>query len=100
MSVLRRVPNYVEQCKHKSRMNTASEPSDETPLHIIRRFTQYWRNDYVAVEQWSRNLIKGHYVALLELHRQHVLFAADWDIVLRLQGFAYAFERQQQTPRA
>ncbi len=24
----------------------------------------YWRNDYVAVEQWSRNLIKGHYVAL------------------------------------
>jgi hypothetical protein len=60
----------------------------------------YWRNDYVAVEQWSRNLIKGHYVALLELHRQHELFAADWDNVLRLQGFAYAFERQQQTPRA
>jgi hypothetical protein len=60
----------------------------------------YWRNDYVAVEQWSRNLVKGHYVALSELHRQHELFAADWDNVLRLQGFAYAFERQQQTPRA
>ena len=38
---------------------------------------------HVAVEQWSRNLIKGHYVALLELHRQHELFAADWDTVLR-----------------
>jgi hypothetical protein len=27
----------------------------------------YWRNDYVAVEQWSRNLIKGHYLALFVL---------------------------------
>jgi hypothetical protein len=60
----------------------------------------YWRNDYVGVEQWSPNLIKGHYLALLELRRQHELFAADWDNVLRLQGFAFAFERGQQTPRA
>jgi hypothetical protein len=30
-------------------------------------------------------------VALLELHRQHELFAADWDNVLRLQGFVEAF---------
>jgi hypothetical protein len=22
----------------------------------------YWRNDYVAVEQWSRNIIRGEYV--------------------------------------
>jgi hypothetical protein len=22
----------------------------------------YWRNDYVAVEQWSRNIVRGHYV--------------------------------------
>jgi hypothetical protein len=51
----------------------------------------YWRNDYVAVEQWSRSIVRGRYEVLPELHRQHELFAADWDNVLRLQGFAEAF---------
>jgi hypothetical protein len=61
------------------------------PLHIIRRFTQYWRNDYVAVEQFSRSIVRGHYVALLELHRQHQQFALQWDTNLRMQGFLEAF---------
>jgi hypothetical protein len=51
----------------------------------------YWRNDYLAVEQWSRSIVRGQYVALLNLHRQHELFAADWDNILRLQGFVGAF---------
>jgi hypothetical protein len=51
----------------------------------------YWRNDYLGVEQWSRAIVRGDYVALLELHKQHELFAADWDNVLRLQGFVGAF---------
>jgi hypothetical protein len=51
----------------------------------------YWRNDYVAVEQFSRAIVRGHYVALLELHKQHERFAAEWDKVLALQGFAEAF---------
>jgi len=72
-------------------MNTASEPSDETPLHIIRRFTQYWRSDYRAVEQWSRNIVKGHYAVSLDLHRMHRLFAEVWDENLRSQGFLEAF---------
>ncbi len=50
-----------------------------------------WRNDYLGVEQWSRSIVRGHYIALLELHKQHELFAADWDNVLRLQGFVGAF---------
>jgi len=51
----------------------------------------YWRNDYLGVEQWSRSIVRGHYVALLDLHKQHELFATEWDNVLRLQGFAGAF---------
>lgn len=51
----------------------------------------YWRNDYVAVEQWSRSIVRGHYVALLDLHKQHECFAAEWDRNLRLQRFAEAF---------
>jgi hypothetical protein len=56
----------------------------------------YWRNDYVAVEQWSRFIQDDHYVFHTELHRQHEEFAKLWDKNLRLQGFAKAFERQQQ----
>jgi hypothetical protein len=44
-------------------------------LHIIRPFTQYGRNDYVAVEQWSRNIIRDRYVFLVALHEQHEHFA-------------------------
>ncbi len=51
-----------------------------------------WRNDYVAVEQWSRNIVREHYVCLTQLHRQHESFARTWDNNLRLQGFAEAFD--------
>jgi hypothetical protein len=51
----------------------------------------YWRNDYVAVEQWSRNIVRDHYVHLIQLHEQHVRFAKTWDNNLRLQGFAQVF---------
>ena len=59
----------------------------------------YYRNDYVGVEQWSRTIVRDHYVYLTSLHQQHERFAKVWDNNLRLQGFAEAFE-QQQTPRA
>jgi hypothetical protein len=59
----------------------------------------YFRNDYLGVEQWSRNLVRGQYVALTTLHEQHKRFAIEWDNNLRLQGFLYAYERQQ-TPHA
>jgi len=51
----------------------------------------YWRNDYVAVEQWSRRIVDGHYIALPALHAQHERFAALWDNNLKLQGFVQAF---------
>jgi hypothetical protein len=51
----------------------------------------YWRNDYVAVEQWSRNIVRDHYVHLVALHQQHLRFAQTWDANLRMQGFAEAF---------
>jgi hypothetical protein len=56
--------------------------------HLIPYF---WRNDFVAVEQVSRAIIRGHYVALLELQKQHEKFAATWDNNLRLQGYEEAF---------
>jgi hypothetical protein len=52
----------------------------------------YWRNDYVAVEQWSRNIVRERYVHLIQLHEQHQQFAATWDNNLRLQGFSEAFD--------
>ncbi|WP_425432479.1 DUF6908 domain-containing protein [Granulicella rosea] len=76
-------------------MNTAPELCRETPLHIIRRFTQYWRNDYVAIEQWSRFIREGNYCYHSQLHTEHERFAKLWDKNLRLQGFAEAFERQR-----
>ena len=51
----------------------------------------YWRNDYAAVEQFSRAIVRGSYVALPGLHRQHGHFAVQWDRNLSLQGFAEAF---------
>ena len=56
----------------------------------------YWRNDYVAVEQWSRFLDDGQYAYHKALHKQHEDFAKLWDNNLRLQGFAEAYERQRQ----
>ena len=52
----------------------------------------YSRNDYVGVEQWSRNLVRGHYVQLSELHKQHKRFAETWDNNLRHQGFLEVFD--------
>ncbi len=69
----------------------------------------YYRNDYVDVEQWSRDIQSNGYVHRVRdtsyvhhvnLHRQHKQFAEQWDKNLRSQGFIEAFERQQQTPRA
>jgi hypothetical protein len=59
----------------------------------------YYRNDYLGVEQWSRNVVDGNYIHLIALHAQHESFAKTWDNNLRLQGFAEVFERQH-TPRA
>jgi hypothetical protein len=59
----------------------------------------YFRNDYLGVEQWSRDVVDGNYIHLIGLHREHESFAKTWDNNLRLQGFLEAFERQQ-TPRA
>jgi hypothetical protein len=50
-----------------------------------------WRNDYVAVEQVSRAIVNGHYVALPQLQEQHERFSQTWDNTLRLQGFLEAF---------
>lgn len=58
----------------------------------------YYRNDYVGVEQWSREVVDGNYIHLIALHHQHQCFAKTWNNNLRLQGFVEAFERQQ-TPR-
>ena len=55
----------------------------------------YWRNDYVSVEQWSRFIQHGMYVANSELHKQHEAFAKLWDKNLREQRFFEAFERQR-----
>lgn len=50
-----------------------------------------WRNDYVAVEQVSRAIVNGHYLARPQLQEQHERFAQTWDNTLRLQGFLEAF---------
>ncbi len=59
--------------------------------------TVNWRNDCVGVEQWSRFIRDGNYVFHTALYSQHEQFAKRRDKNLRLQGFAEAFERQQQT---
>jgi hypothetical protein len=51
----------------------------------------YFRNDYMGIEQWSRDIVRDHYVALPDLHKQHERFAAVWDRNLRLQCFEEAF---------
>ena len=51
----------------------------------------YWRNDYVGIEEWSREVVNGYYYALLDLHERHRSFARMWDNNLRLQGFMEAF---------
>ena len=56
----------------------------------------YWRNDYVAIKQWSRFIRDRLYCFHTQLYEQHQRFAKLWDKNLREQGFAEAFERQQQ----
>ena len=56
----------------------------------------YYRNDYVGVEQWCRCIKDETYICHTQLHAQHERFARLWDRNLRQQGFAEAFERQQQ----
>jgi Domain of unknown function (DUF6908) len=51
----------------------------------------YWRNDYVAVEQWSRYIVRDHYVCLVALHEEHEHFARTWDANLKAQGYLAAF---------
>jgi hypothetical protein len=51
----------------------------------------YYRNDYMGTEQRSRDIVRGHYVALLGLHKRYERFAIEWDRNLRLQGFAESF---------
>jgi len=55
----------------------------------------YWRNDYMGIEQWSRNIVGTNYVHLVALHQEHKRFAELWDRNLRQQGFAEAFEQQR-----
>jgi hypothetical protein len=45
----------------------------------------------VGVEQFSRAIVRGHYVALSQLHEQHQHFDPVWDRKLDLQGLAKAF---------
>ena len=52
----------------------------------------YWRNDYVAIEQWSRFVTGSDYAFHRALYQQHIAFAKVWDRNLRSQGFAEAFD--------
>jgi len=51
------------------------------------------------VEQWSRNIVRDHYVYLFALHEQHVRFAKTWDNNLRLQRFVEAFDPNRHIQR-
>jgi hypothetical protein len=50
-----------------------------------------WRNDYVAIEQWSRFIEEGNYCFHRQHHEQHERFAKTWDNNLRVQGFSEVF---------
>lgn len=51
----------------------------------------YFRNDYLGLEQWSRNIVRGQYVCIAALHEQHERFAQTWENNLRMQGFLEVF---------
>jgi hypothetical protein len=91
-----RVRNYVEQRKRRSHANTVTALCIATSLHIILRFTQYWRNDYVGIEQYSAFTEDGKTLLNAKLKREHVAFARTWDANLRAQGFLEAFMTQQK----
>ena len=96
---MRRVQNYVEQRKDKPLRDAGSRLRIKAQLHIIRCFTQYYRNDYIGEEHWSRTIERDRYVFVPSLHEQHERLAKEWDNNLRSQGFPEAFA-QQKTPRA
>src|ERR1700754_846559 len=50
----------------------------------------YWRNDYVGIEQWSRDIRDGMYLYVPTLHEQHESFAMLWDNNLHAQHFLEA----------
>jgi len=52
---------------------------------------QYFRNDYLGVEQYSRYRDGDNYVFIPGLYQQHEQFARQWDKNLRAQGFLEAF---------
>ena len=64
-------------------------------LSTLRLVPFYWRNDYVAVEQFSRSIVGDHYVFVPKLFEQHQNFADEWDKNLRAQGFLEAFDRSR-----
>jgi hypothetical protein len=55
----------------------------------------YFRNDYMGVEQYSRNREGENYVFVRDLLHQHESFARTWDKNIRAQGFIEAFERSR-----
>ena len=64
------------------------------------RTTEFWpfyfRNDYAAVEQWSRRRDEaGNLLCLPRLTRDLEQFAEMWDRNLRAQGFLEAFRRRK-----
>jgi hypothetical protein len=83
--------NYVQS----ERRSPASRLHSSAPLHIIRRFTQYYRNDYIGTEQWSRFVDGTGYHSRRELFIQHVSFSKVWDRNIRAQGFAETFDPQK-----
>ena len=77
--------------KCNGRSNTERTPSVRLQLNIIRRFTQYFRNDYLGVEQFSRYRDGENYIFLPDRYEQHEAFAQQWDSNIRAQGFLEAF---------
>jgi hypothetical protein len=73
---------------------STSRATDLLPVHIIRLFTQYWRNDYLGVERYSSfRDDEQKLFTLAALKRQHEEFARLWDRNLQAQGYYEAFLR-------
>jgi hypothetical protein len=65
-------------------------------LNIIRLFTQYFRNDFIGVEEWSRyrqDDSQCQPVCNAPRQRDHATFAAMWAQNLDEQGFPDALTR-------
>ena len=77
------------------RRSPASRLHSSAPLHIIRRFTQYWRNDLLGIEQFSRFRTQTHYVFDPDLYERHERIAREWDAALARQDIVAAYERRR-----